>query len=178
MAKSDHLREYTIKCAKKAALILVVIFIQFAILFGGLSFAGYFHLGPLEIPVVVFAVGYAICGGKISYNLIKFSLRKIKFYISSHDSYYPTQTSTRAWDTFKESANGRLAIIGGAIYSVITIIVVFVYISGYYGLQKGSTTYSLLFTIATFACVLILTLTNSKKFSKMQIDSKSRSKIN
>ena len=136
------------------------------ILLAAFSFTSYFHFGLLEIPVLVFAVGYAVCGSMITYYLIKFSLRKLKDQIINRFEYFGSHSGTTyptTWNVIKDAAKGKLAITGGAIYSVFSIMVVFVYSIDHYGIEKGSAMYSLLLCIATVASVTILRMVSSKK---------------
>jgi hypothetical protein len=125
----------------KAAIILGVIVIDILVVTGGLALSGIFVPSILATVVNVIAFGYAICGNIVTYNVIKYSLLNLKYRIKYYDVSNKVTKSLHnkpGWDGIKNATKGRLALTGGAIYLLIVLFGLLIYVVTEIGIRESS----------------------------------------
>jgi hypothetical protein len=98
---------------------------------GGLTLLGHFNPSFLGTAMGLIALGYAICGNMITYNGIKYSLLNLthilKYYNRSNTVTTPLYRKP-GWDGINKAIKGRLALTGSAIYLIIVLFGLLIYV--------------------------------------------------
>lgn len=155
-----HLSQGSIgqKCiygATKTAIFFGVIVIDILVVTGGLALSGFFIPSFFATVVGLIAFGYAICGNIITYNVIKYSLLNLKHIIKYHNTSDTGPSSLHnkpGWDGIKNAARGRLALTGSAIYLLIILFGLLIYVVTEFGI-RGSSMYPLVLMGISFATI-------------------------
>ena len=154
--------------AAKAAIIFGVLVIDILVVGGGLSLVRYLNPSFLGTFLGLIALGYAICGNIITYNIIKYSLLNLRHMVRSPNTEIRFVDPKPGWLAVKNAATGRLAITGGLIYFIIVLFGALIYVEIGFGIERGSTTHSLIIMgifIATILGIIPL-VTRTERISK------------
>ena len=130
--------------AAKAAIILGVIVIDILVVAGGFTLVGYLNSSFLGTALGLIALGFALCGNMITYNVIKYALLNLKHIIRSTNNGRILVNPKPGWTGVKNAARGRLALTGGVVYSIIVLSGVLIYAEIGFGIERGSIMHSLI----------------------------------
>lgn len=154
----------------KAAIIFGVITIDILVLIGGLALSGYFIPSFLATVVGVITFGYAICGNIITYNLIKYLLLNLKHRMKYHAASNRVGASIQrkpGWIGVKNATRGRLALTGSAIYLIMVLFGVLIYVVTEFGI-RDSDMYPLVLMAVSFATIfgIVPLINHTERLSK------------